>query len=167
MNRGFTLIELVMVIVLLGILAVFVAPRLPDVTSTNAAAFTDKLQADIRYTQNLAMTGNLRGRVTFTPGSYSITSGSAANPCTFVPSTDPATGGSPFLVTLSTGMTLALTPSAVYCLEYDSLGRPFDFSGLGNVCSTSSLAALTITVNANAVAAGSVVISAETGAVNY
>ena len=36
--KGFTLIELVMIIVLLGIIAVFVAPRMPDVTSTKAAA---------------------------------------------------------------------------------------------------------------------------------
>ena len=42
--KGFTLIELVMIIVLLGIIAVFVAPRMPGVTSTKAAAFRDKLR---------------------------------------------------------------------------------------------------------------------------
>ena len=62
-NRGFTLAELVIIILLIGILAVFVAPRMLDVTSTKAAAFADKLRADIRYTQNAAMTANRRYRV--------------------------------------------------------------------------------------------------------
>ena len=66
MNRkGFTFIELVMVIVLIGIIAVYAAPRLSNVTDTKAGAFVDKLRADIRYAQNLAMTGNQRYRVYF------------------------------------------------------------------------------------------------------
>jgi len=64
-HKGFTLMELVMVIVLIAIVAVFVAPRLGDVTAMKAGAFTSKLRADIRYAQNLAMTRNRRARVYF------------------------------------------------------------------------------------------------------
>ena len=56
MNRkGFTLIELIMVIVLIGIIAVYAAPRLSSVTDTKAGAFVDKLRADIRYAQSQAV----------------------------------------------------------------------------------------------------------------
>lgn len=45
-NQGFTIIELVIVIVLLGILAVTVAPRLTDMlTSTNTSAVRGQAQA--------------------------------------------------------------------------------------------------------------------------
>ncbi|HAK60447.1 MAG TPA: hypothetical protein DCO77_08710, partial [Nitrospiraceae bacterium] len=62
-HKGFTLIELVMILVLVGIIAAVAVPRMSDVTGTNASAFAGKLRADIRYAQNLAMTENQRYRV--------------------------------------------------------------------------------------------------------
>ena len=167
MNRkGFTLIELVMVIVLIGILAVIAAPKLGNITSTNAGAFTDKLRADVRYAQNLAMTRNARTRVNFSTTSYSVLSSPSGTCNPFTTDVDPATGG-PYSVTLDTGSYagIALTLPAMTCLEYDSLGQPYNCTGLGNVCSTNS-GGMTVTVNGNAVPAGNITITAQTGAVN-
>src|SRR5574341_307506 len=168
MNRkGFTLIELVMVIVLIGIISVFIAPRLGNITTTNAGPFMDKFRADIRYAQNLAMTRNLRSRVDFsTPNQYSVQSSTTGTCSAFPAAVDPATSGA-FTVVLNTGdydgITLTLPPMT--CLEYDSLGRPYDCTGIGLICSTLS-SGMTVTINASGVAAGSVTVSSQTGAVN-
>jgi MSHA pilin protein MshC len=149
-RKGFTLIELVMVIVLLGILAAFVAPNLGNITSTKAGAFSDKLRADIRYAQNLAMTQNQRVRVTFAANSYSITI--AGNPIA-----DPATGRN-YPVTLGVGdyagISLANTFGGSY-VEFDSLGVPYDGGGVLLVNRSVTVApvgqAITVTVQTGAV----------------
>ncbi len=155
-NRGFTLIELVMIIVLLGILAVVAAPRLGNIASTNAGAFTDKLRADIRYAQNLAMTRNARFRVHFNsapapnPG-YAVTDG--AN----TPVLDPAGGGN-LSVVLNAGNYNGITVASPFpFIEFDSLGRPYNNAGV------LLAAAATLTVSPGAIP---VVVSPQTGAVN-
>lgn len=175
-HKGFTLIELVIVIVLIVILAAYVAPRLGDVTAMKAGAFVEKLRADIRYAQNLAMTNNRRARVYFNgtgtapnPGYAVVVDSSGAGDCSaFAAVGDPAGGGN-LTVTLMTGdyANIFVTPSTltpgVYCLEYDSLGRPFDCSGALGVCSSTS-AGMTADVNGDATMR--VTVTAQTGAVN-
>ena len=154
-HKGFTLIELVMIIVLLGIIAVFVAPRMPDVTGTKAAAFRDKLRADIRYAQSLAMTRNARFRVHFNaapapnPG-YAVTD--SAN----VVVQDPA-GGGPLSVTLMAGNYAGISVSPNTTIEFDSLGRPYDNTG------TLLTVAAILTVNPGVL---TVTVSPQTGTVN-
>ncbi len=158
-RNGFTLIELVMVLVLTGILAAIVIPRLGNMTSTNAASFTDKLRMDIRYAQNLAMMQNRRYRVYFNgsgggaPASGYIVVNDANGNGTWGEAgeiaQDPATGGN-LNVTLNAGQYAGITvTSTVNPIEFNSLGRP-------------SGGAATVTVTP----AGSITISAETGAVN-
>jgi MSHA pilin protein MshC len=162
-QKGFTLIELVMVLVLIGILAVFVAPRLGDVTSSKAGAFRDKLRADIRYAQDLAMTWNQRHRVFFNtnpapnPG-YAVVNDANGNGTwgeagEIAP--DPAGNGN-LNVTLNAGQYAGITVStpAGGFIEFDSLGAPTVGGGV------------VLTVFANGVAAGTMTITAQTGAVN-
>ncbi|HEX5362708.1 MAG TPA: prepilin-type N-terminal cleavage/methylation domain-containing protein [Gallionella sp.] len=52
---GFTLIELIMVLVIAGILAVFVAPRFFDANIFKARGFADQAQAAMRYAQKIAI----------------------------------------------------------------------------------------------------------------
>jgi len=52
---GFTLIELIMVIVILGVLAVFAAPRLLNTGDFNARGFHDETLSLLRYSQKTAI----------------------------------------------------------------------------------------------------------------
>lgn len=54
-ERGFTLIELIMVIMLVGVLAVFATPRLLDMQGLNARGFHDETLAFLRYAQKTAI----------------------------------------------------------------------------------------------------------------
>ncbi|MBI5179333.1 MAG: prepilin-type N-terminal cleavage/methylation domain-containing protein [Nitrospinae bacterium] len=67
-NRGFTTIELIIVIVLMGILAVAVIPKM-NVDSTAAPATADLVASDILYTQMAAMSQHVRMSITMTSGS--------------------------------------------------------------------------------------------------
>lgn len=163
-SRGFTIIELVIVLVLIGIIAVYAAPRLGDMTAMKAVAFADKLRADIRYAQNLAMTQGRRTRVQYGAGFYFVTQDTTGICGGFNPVNDPAGTGA-LLVLLNAGTYAGITinPSMV-CLEFDSLGRP-------NVCSpgvcTTNVSGMTIGVIANGVTTvDTVAVSSQTGAVN-
>jgi MSHA pilin protein MshC len=170
---GFTLLELIMVIVLLGIIAVVAAPRMLNVTSTNAGAFIDKLRADVRYAQDLAMTRNKRARVYFNgtgtapaAGYAVVQEDSASTLCTaFVPAVDPASYGN-MTITLNTGRYAGITVApTIACLEYDSLGQPSDCHVNLNMCSATA-GGMSVTVNGNGVAAGTITVTSQTGAVN-
>jgi MSHA pilin protein MshC len=160
-RKGFTLIELVMVLVLIGIIAVVAAPRLANITVTNSGAFSDKLKADVRYAQNLAMTKGQRYRVYFNTNpapanGYAVvydTSGGGWTTFGFAP--DPAGGGN-LSVTVNAGQYAGITVStpAGGFIEFNSLGVPTAGGGA------------TITVFANASAAATVVITSQSGAVN-
>jgi len=78
---GFSLLELVLVLILVGVLAVFAAPRLITTQSITLPAVANQLIGNIRYAQNLSMSQGQRYRVNFAAGSYGITdmSGSAAS----------------------------------------------------------------------------------------
>ena len=54
-NAGFTVIELVMVIVILGILAVNVLPKFTDKNTFEARGFRDETMALLRYAQKSAI----------------------------------------------------------------------------------------------------------------
>ncbi len=165
-SKGFTLIELVMVIVLLGIIAVFVAPRMLDVTGTKAEVFADKLLADIRTARNLAMSEGRRYRVYFN----GMGSGAPANGYIVVNDADadgnwgeagpgeialdPAGGN--LLVILNAGDYAGITVSTppgppAGIIEFDSLGRPTLGGGTN------------LTVSPGG---GTVTVTPQTGAVN-
>ena len=158
-QHGFTLIELVIIIVLLAIIAAVAIPRMGDVTSMKAAATAEKLKSDIRYAQELAMTQNRSYRVYFNTApapaaGYAVVNnadgdGNWGEAGEFAP--DPAGKGN-LSVTLNSGDYAGVTASntaGADPIEFNSLGRPAG-------------GATTVTVSPN----GSITISAETGAVN-
>ena len=71
--RGFTLTEIVMVIILLGIVAVSVIPKFLDTSAFSLEGAAAVVVADIRYAQELAMSSNKSKKVDFTQGSSTYT----------------------------------------------------------------------------------------------
>jgi prepilin-type N-terminal cleavage/methylation domain-containing protein len=113
-SRGFTIVELVMVVVLIGILAVSVVPKFVDTSAFSLAGGAAMAAADIRYTQELAMGTHSSKTIVFTttntyytvnsqtvnlPSKVSISSGATF---TFNSLGEPTTGGGSS-VTLSAG----------------------------------------------------------------
>ncbi len=130
-NRGFTLIELVMVLLVIGILAFVASPRLSQNT-LELSSQAEQVATDIRYAQTLSMT---RGAALGSQGRYCIfftatgyqyrnNGNSYATPCT-VAVNHPATGSSAAIVLSGTAVSTAnLTGNYV---EFDTKGQPTSF----------------------------------------
>ncbi len=82
---GFTLIEMVMVMLLIGVLAVFVLPRALDLTMWRLRAYADELQSEAMAMQRLALSQRRPVVATFTPtgASFAYASGGTLSslPC--------------------------------------------------------------------------------------
>ncbi len=149
---GFSLIELIVVLMLVGILAVFVIPRMTRTQSITLPAVAAQVAANIRYTQNLSMSQGQRYRINFTASTYQITDMAG------VGITQPVVGGTgPVTMTgvVLSGYNPPLTNSYV----------AFDTRGIPYISDTVLLAATaTITLTAGSDTA-TVVILPETGRV--
>lgn len=138
MKKAFTMLELVFVIVVIGILAAAILPRMDRDTAAEAAI---RLQSDIRYTQHLALiddkydAGNAnwaqnRWQIAFTNNSYTIASNNGA-----LAARDPETGNA-IAIDLNDeyGATIDLSncDGGATVISFDHLGRPMT----GNLSAT-------------------------------
>ena len=64
-KAGFTVIELIMTLTVIGILAVIAVARMPDIIPIRLSMAARKVQSDIRYAQSLAMTTQRWTRIVF------------------------------------------------------------------------------------------------------
>lgn len=118
---GFTLIELALVLVIMGILSAYGVPKLLSSTSMTLSAQADLMASDLRRVQWMATTGNLSLCVAVTSSQYSAHLFTTT--CNVgTPITDPLTR-SPFVVVLPTRNSLTDTVSSSP-LYFNSLGQP-------------------------------------------
>ena len=82
-ETGFTLIELVSVIVLLAILSVVALPRLGGMSVFEEKAFFDEVTNAFRYAQKLAQSTGCNVQVTTTSTSYQLLQGSTCTSSTY------------------------------------------------------------------------------------
>jgi len=142
-QRGFTLIELIMVIVMLGVLAVFAAPRMMNTGDFTQRGFHDETMALLRYAQKTAIAQRRTVCVAFNPTGITLTMDTGAAPdgvcdATLAPPNPPRGG---------VGLAATPTPS------------PLQFTALG---STNQTAALVITISNTS----SITVEAQTGYVH-
>lgn len=118
---GFTLIELIMVIVLLGALSVFVVPRFFQKTSFDSLAFEQELKTAIRFAHKLSIASGCEVQVALTASSYALFyPDSSCNP-------PDAFGANPVNHPLQPGNYAGTAPSGVSLSGFGN----FDFNTLG------------------------------------
>ena len=124
---GFTLIELIMVIVLLGVLAVFAGPRIFDTSVFNSRGFNDETLAMLRYAQKTAIAQRRTVCVTFTASTASLRIASAAAVGTCDTNLIGPRGDTPGTITAKSGITYSPTPATVH---FDGLGQSLGDTGV-------------------------------------
>jgi len=148
-QRGFTLIELIMVMVVVGILAVVVVPRFFDADVFRSRGFADQVQATLRYAQKEAIAQHRNVCVAMTASDITLTIANAI----------------PSLATSPCNTNLALpgqatnkisTPSAAITLSPATASFVFDALGKPSVANTIVISGAT----------NNIVVEAETGYVH-
>lgn len=117
LSPGFTLIELVMTIVILGILSAVVVPKFFDNSVFQARGFSDQVQATLRYAQKTAIAQHRFVCAVFSTSSVTLTLGVTATCGT--PLLSPSTGAN-YVLNAPTGIIFSTIPANFY---FDPLGR--------------------------------------------
>lgn len=127
-QAGFTLIELIMVIVMLGVLAVFAAPRILNTGDFYARGFHDETQAYLRYAQKTAIAQRRTVCVTFTSATVALTiaSAEATTNCASAGTLKGPKGETGPVVTARSGVSFASPPTS---FNFDGLGQPITSTG--------------------------------------
>ncbi len=135
-GRGFTLVELILALAIMGILAVYVLPRFFTVSVYQERGFADQVQAVLRYAQKAAIAQHrvVCAAYTASPArlALSITVNTSCDTALNVPA------GSVSYIEAPTGVAFSMTPATV---TFDALGRP-------NAAASVTVGAATITIEA-------------------
>ncbi|MBL7069571.1 MAG: hypothetical protein ISS34_06915 [Candidatus Omnitrophica bacterium] len=130
MKRGFTLIELMVIAVVVVILAIVTIPRLMTIGEVRLHMAVRKVAQDLRYAHEYAVINNLDTKVSFnnTANTYTVFSRSGSGPWEVIE--DPSTGEN-FAVQLNTGEYKGVTIGTIDFdgqseVAFDTMGIPHE-----------------------------------------
>lgn len=132
-SSGFTLVEMVGVLIIVGILAVAALPRFFDKQIFENRGFHDELLSALRYAQKSAVAQRRSVCVAFGANSATLRIASAssdapvANRYTCDKDLRSPTGAAPFVVTAPSGVSFAVAPTSFL---FNSLGQPVNAAGV-------------------------------------
>lgn len=130
-QRGFTLVELIMVLVILGVLSVYALPRMFDTKAVYARGFHDETLGYLRFAQKTAIAQRRTVCVTFTTTTVTLAIASAAatfNCSSPGPLTGPkGTSGATVSLTAQRDAAFATSPTN---FNFDGLGQPITDTGV-------------------------------------
>jgi prepilin-type N-terminal cleavage/methylation domain-containing protein len=153
-QRGFTLIELMVVVVVIAIMAALSAPLISSWLAVTPEAAARTLVSDLLYAQNLAITTRTPVCISFGPSSYTISSAGSTV-------TDPVTA-QPYVVYIGSGGTGPLAGVSINSL---TLGNPINtvlaFDELGQPMAGGS----TTTATTPLTSSGSVVLKGQSNSI--
>lgn len=166
-QRGFTLAELIVVIVIVGILGAIGAARFMDRRGFDTAAFAEQTRAMLRFGQKLAVAQH-RPVYTQMNGATIALCMASTVPCP-APSRVPAIGASGGATACGTGwyceappgtIAYALVPTSASVICFTALGQP----GLvvSGACSSAAFSGVTVNITGDGVTTP-VTVAAETG----
>jgi MSHA pilin protein MshC len=155
-QRGFTMMEIVMVLVLIGILAAVSAPRFFSKTDFDQYGFYNEVLSSVRYAQKLAVATCSPVRIDLTATGYTIyRAGAAPASCGAVACadpgaiaanrvTDPSNPSQVYTRTAPSGTTISAANTIVFCPLGNTLNETsYSFSISGPVTRTISIAGVT------------------------
>lgn len=142
-RRGFSLVEVITVLIVIGIVAAFVIVRMMDTSTADLTSQVDVIKNHLRYAQSRAMATASPWGVTFATGkTYFLFKGSAPSTPVVFPGEDNATVD---LSAKKSALTITSASAAPQTITYDAYGSP------GNT---------TITVTTNG---GNIIVTKNTG----
>ena len=116
--HGFTMIELVTVMILVGVLAVAALPRLSNKQNFDTRGFFDKTKAAVQFARKAAIAERRTVCVAITGNAYTITQSTTFNGACSAPLLDSSTGNA-FSAISASGVTLTATVSPI---NFDAQG---------------------------------------------
>lgn len=128
-EHGFTLTEVVIVLILAAILAAFVVPRLPNLASIEGPGATQALAASIDRTQQLSSLQQCSFAIALSPQGYQVERAQDCQATTacFAPYQDQQSApnhASGIRLLVQFGQWYQVSPSG--CIDLNNLGTPID-----------------------------------------